>query len=216
MFPPLKTAIFSILEIAGIAGFFWLIFSGIPALIVCLKRRILFWKLDRFCKKMEYEMVWNQKEPFWSLSPKSGFDFSIRAEGKTYHVLLVSGRYRYSEYSFLSPTELAIFRKISLNLLSRGRGMRGMGRLNVVEFGLNRKSLTVDLESVVPKGENKILLFYPVAKDVTWIAPGKGKVYLGNGDLLFYDYRFFTRSGFFDELKSPGKHLRWKDPWKYE
>ena len=174
-------------------------------------------KLERHCQKNGAEITWYRK-PFPSaLSPKAGFDFSVKAGGRVYQVLLLAARNRYSEYRFVSPNEVVINKKFSINLIARGRGLRGMGIHNTVDFGLSTKSLSVDLNAEAKNGEEKILLFYPVSKDVTWIAPGKGQAFLGSGDLFYNDFRLFTRSAFLEELSSPGKYLRRVNPWeKYE
>lgn len=171
-------------------------------------------KLNRCCKKNGAEITWH-RNPFPSaLSPQTGFDFTVKAGERVYRVMLMAARNRYSEYRFVSPKEVVINKKFSINLIARGRGLRGMGIHNTVDFGLSTKSLPVDLTVEAAEGEEKILLFYPVSKDVTWIAPGKGNTFLGSGDLFFHDFRLFTRSAFLEELASPGKYLRTVNPWE--
>lgn len=186
----------------------------LPILIRSGKLILLKGKLDRGCKKCGAEITWH-RNPFPSaLSPQTGFDFTVKAGERVYRVLLLAARNRFSEYRFVSSKEVVVNKKFSINLIARGRGLRGMGIHNTVDFGLSTKSIPVDLTVEAKKGEEKILLFYPVAKDVTWIAPGKGKIFLGSGDLLYEDFRLFTRSAFLEEIASPGKFLRRVNPWE--
>lgn len=186
----------------------------LPILIRSGKLILLKGKLDRGCKKCGAEITWH-RNPFPSaLSPQTGFDFTVKAGERVYRVLLLAARNRFSEYRFVSSKEVVVNKKFSINLIARGRGLRGMGIHNTVDFGLSTKSIPVDLTVAAKKGEEKILLFYPVAKDVTWIAPGKGKIFLGSGDLLYEDFRLFTRSAFLEEIASPGKFLRRVNPWE--
>lgn len=195
-----------------IALFAFLLF--LPLLIRSIKLILLKGKLERGCKKCGAEIIWH-RNPFPSaLSPQKGFDFTVKAGDRVYRVLLLAARNRFSEYRFVSPEEVVINKKFSISLIARGRGLRGMGIHNTVDFGLSTKSLPVDLTVEAETGEEKILLFYPVAKDVTWIAPGKGKVFLGSGDLFYHDFRLFTRSAFLQEIASPGKYLRKVNPWE--
>jgi len=186
----------------------------LPLVIRSLKLVLLKGKMNRCCKKNGAEITWH-RAPFPSaLSPQSGFDFTVKSGDRTYRVQLLAARNRYSEYRFVSPEEVVINKKFSINLIARGRGLRGMGIHNTVDFGLSTKSLPVDLSAKTEKGEEKVLLFYPVSKDVTWIAPGKGKVFLGSGDLFYNGFRLFTRSAFLEEIASPGKYLRTVNPWE--
>ena len=186
----------------------------VPFLIRCLKLIFLKGKIERQCKKSGALLFWH-RNPFPSaLKPQTGFDFTVKAGDRVYRVMLLSARNRFSEYRFVSPTEIVINKKFSINLIARGRGLRGMGIHNTVDFGLSTKSLPVDLTIEAEKGEEKILLFYPVSKDVTWIAPGKGQTFLGSGDLFYHDFRLFTRSAFLEEIASPGKYLRRVNPWE--
>jgi hypothetical protein len=89
-----------------------------------------------------------------------------------------------------------------------------MGILNSVDFGLSAKNLPVDFPEASKDGAEKILLFYPISKDVTWISAGGGKKYLGNGDLFYHDFRMLSRSAFLEELDSPGKYLRRVNAWE--
>ena len=185
-----------------------------PFLIRCVKLILLKGKMERQCKKSGAEILWH-RNPFPSaLKSQTGFDCTIKAGGRVYRVMLLAARNRFSEYRFVSPTEVVINKKFSINLIARGRGLRGMGIHNTVDFGLSTRSLPVDLTAEAEKGEEKILLFYPVSKDVTWVAPGKGQTYLGSGDLFYHDFRLFTRSAFFDEIASPGRYLRTVNPWE--
>ncbi len=185
-----------------------------PFFLRCVKLILLKGKLERKCQKVGAELTWH-RAPFPSaLSPQSGFDFTAKAGDRVYRVMLLAARNRFSEYRFVSPKEIVINKKMSINLIARGRGLRGMGIHNTVDFGLTTKSLPIDLTVEANKGEEKILLFYPVSKDVTWIAPGKGKVFLGSGDLFYNDFRLFTRSAFLEEMATPGKYLRRVNPWQ--
>ncbi|MBQ3074723.1 MAG: hypothetical protein IJC26_01530 [Clostridia bacterium] len=188
--------------------------ASLPLLVRSGKLILLKSKLDHRCKKNGAEIIWH-RNPFPSaLTPQTGFDFTVKAGERIYRVVLLAARNRFTEYRFVSANEVVINKKLSINLIARGRGLRGMGIHNTVDFGLSTKSLPVDLTVEAEKGEEKILLFYPVSKDVTWIAPGKGKVFLGSGDLLYGDFRLFTRSAFLEELASPGKYLRRVNPWE--
>lgn len=186
----------------------------LPMIVCSVKLIILKSKLDRKCKKIGAEIVWHRKPFSSAFSPPSGFDFTVKAGGRVYRVLLLAARNRFTEYRFVSPKEVVINKKFSINLIARGRGLRGMGIHNTIDFGLSTKSLPVDLTVEAEKNEEKILLFYPVSKDVTWIAPGKGQTFLGSGDLFYHDFRLFTRSAFLEEIASPGKYLRRVNPWE--
>ena len=199
-----------VLLLIGLFAFLLLL----PLLLRSAKLILLKGKLSRGCRKNGAEIIWH-RNPFPSaLSPQTGFDFTVKAGDRVYRVMLLAARNRFCEYRFVSPEEVVINKKFSINLIARGRGLRGMGIHNTVDFGLSTKSLPVDLTAETEKGEEKVLLFYPVSKDVTWIAPGKGKVFLGSGDLLYHDFRLFTRSAFLEEIASPGKYLRRVNPWE--
>ena len=185
----------------------------IPELVLRFKLFRLKGKLERFCKKMGHTLTWH-RTPLESLRmPKEGFDFEIDTGNRRYHVLLMSAKHKLREYSFLSAEELAVYRKISFNLIARGRGLRGMGILNSVDFGLSTKTLPISLKGEAPSGEEKILLFYPVPKDVTCIR-GTKKRFIGNGDELLNGYRFFTISAFLREAESGGLCRRKRNPWE--
>lgn len=190
------------------------LFLFLPLLIRSGKLILLKGKLNRCCKKNGAEITWHRNPFPAALSPQTGFDFTVKAGKRVYQVLLLAARNRFSEYRFVSSKEVVVNKKFSINLIARGRGLRGMGIHNTVDFGLTTKSIPVDLTVEAENGEEKILLFYPVAKDVTWIAPGKGKIFLGSGDLLYEDFRLFTRSAFLEEIASPGKYLRRVNPWE--
>jgi len=183
----------------------WIIFGG--------KLFFLKGKLERFCEKMKYEI-------FWIRYPLSAAFFGrmekicmIKAENKTYHISLLSARHRLREYSFISPRELIVHRKIILKVVGKRRRFAQMESL---PLATTFQARSVCFTESVPIGEEKVLLLYPVPKEVTWLSPGKGKRYLGNGDLFWNGYRFFTRSGLFSELSSPGKYLRTVEPWEEE
>ncbi len=185
-----------------------------PFLRFCLRLFFLKGKINRFCKKKGYEVSWN-RDPFPSaMSPQKGFDFSVKTPQHCYRVKLFAARHRFREYCFINESEVAVYRKISFNLIARGRGLRGMGLFNSVDFGLMAKNLPLDLPEDGTEGAQKILLFYPIAKDVTWISNGGSKKYLGNGDLFYKGFRMMSRSAFMEELSSPGKYLRSVKSWE--
>ena len=192
-----------------------LLFIFIPVLVLNFKLIRMKGKLERFCKKQGFHLLWHRTPVSALRAPREGFDFEIDAGKRHYHVLMLSAKHKLREYSFLSAEELAIYRKISFNLIARGRGLRGMGILNSVDFGLSTKTASVSLHGDVPEGGEKIVLFYPVSKDVSCIR-GTKKHFLGNGDEILNDYRLFTLSGFFRELERPETVYRKRNPWEYE
>lgn len=200
-----------ILILSGLVLF--LIF--IPELVLRFKLIRLKGKLERFCKKAGHTLTWHRTPLESKRLPKEGFDFEMDAGKRRYHVQLMSAKHRFREYSFLSAEELAIHRKISFNLIARGRGLRGMGILHSVDFGLSEKTLPISLKDEVPSGEEKILLIYPVPKDVTCIR-GTKKRFIGNGDELLNGYRFFTLSGFLRETENGDLCRRKRKPWEDE
>ncbi len=186
----------------------------IPFIRFCIRVFLLKWKITGFCQKKGYEICWH-RDPFPSaLFPQEGYDFFVKTPQRSYEVKLLSARHRLREYCFINESQISVNRKISFNLIARGRGLKGMGILNSVDFGLSSKMIPIDLQTEARSGAEKILLFYPIAKDVTWIAHGGGKKYLGNGDLFFKDFRMLSRSAFLEELSSPGKYLRKVNPWE--
>jgi hypothetical protein len=193
-----------------------LILIFMPTLVLRFKLFRLKGKLEAFCKKAGHTLTWH-RSPLEALRfPKEGFDFEIRTKKRHYHVLMMSAKHKLREYSFLSPEEVAIYRKISFNLIARGRGrLRGVGRLNSVDFGLFAQNRPVSLNGEVPEGEEKILLFYPVPKDVTCIY-GTKKRFVGNGDDLLNGYRLFTLSGFLRETENDALCRRKRKPWEEE
>ena len=183
----------------------WVLFAG--------KLILLKGKLQRFCEKTGAEIAW-LKNPFSAaFFGKAEKICVIKAKEKTYHVTLFSARHRLREYSFVSPREVVIHKKIILKVVGKKRRFAQMEGLPIAASFRSRPLL---LSEAVPIGEEKVFLFYPVPAEVTWLSPGKGKRPLGNGDLFWNDYRFFTRSGFFAEISSPGKYLRKIEPWEDE
>ena len=159
---------------------------------------------------MDAKIIWHRSPLTAMGNPGKGFDFCVETQGKRYHVLLLSAHSRFREYCFVSPTELMVYRKLSVKGYRGGRFMRILDLPGLVTV----TPVPIDLEQKVPEEDEKILLFFPVARDVTWIAPGKGKQYLGTGDLMYNGYRLLTRSGFLEEIASPGKYLRRVNPWE--
>lgn len=192
-----------------------LILSGVfilffPYLRQCTRLLLLKRKLNRQCKRLGAEILWHRSPLTAMGKPGKGFDFCVSVQGKRYHVMLLSAHSRFREYCFVSPTELMIYRKLSVKGYHGGRFMRIFDLPGLVTV----TPVPIDLEQKVPEGDQKILLFFPVARDVTWIAPGKGKQYLGTGDLMYNRYRLLTRSGFLEEIESPGRYLRTVNPWE--
>ncbi len=194
-----------LLLIAFILFLPWIIFGG--------KLFFLKGKLERFCEKMKYEIHWICHPFSAAFFGKMEKICVIKAGNKTYHVSLLSARHRLREYSFVSPRELIIHRKIILKVVGK---RRRFAQLESLPLATTFRARSICLAEAVPMEEEKILLFYPVPKEVTWLSPGKGKRFLGNGDLFWNGYRFFTRSGFLDEISSPGKYLRTVQPWEEE
>ena len=157
---------------------FILLLFFLPKIVLFLKVCNLKKRVCGVCAKCGGQVTWC-RTPYQILrSPRKDFDFKVQMGERKYHVLMISAPHRLREYSFLSPDELAVYRKISFHLIARGRGLRGMGILNSVDFGLNMRSFPISLEEKNAKNTEKILLFYPVSKDVTWFSPGKGEQYL--------------------------------------
>ncbi len=185
----------------------------LPWAIFCGKLFLLKGKIQRFCEKMDYDIAWLTSPFSAAFYGKAGKICVIKAKEKIYHVTLLSARHRLREYSFVSPHEVTIYKKIILKVVGK---RRRFAQMEALPLATTFRSRTVSLTEAVPMGEEKVLLFYPVSKEVTWRSPGKGKKALGNGDLFWNGYRFFTRSGFLDELSSPGKYLRKVEPWEEE
>ncbi|MBR5295209.1 MAG: hypothetical protein IKU24_01310 [Clostridia bacterium] len=184
-----------------------------PRCMLFIKRFLFKKKIEKTCAKLGAQVIW-YRNPLCKISKfQKGFDFTVQTAQKTYHVVLLSARYRHREYSFVSPTEMVIHRKIFFIIVGKKRRFSEMLPQTLVGTS---KVRSIKLCEEVPKGEEKILLFYPVSAEVTWLSPGKGKRALGNGDLFWNGYRFFTRSGFFAEISSPGKYLRKIEPWEDE
>lgn len=183
----------------------------LPYLVLSAKLLFFKGKLNGFCRKQGYGITWNYTPLSAWIYCRRGIHCMIRGREKIYHVTFLSAPHRLREYSFISPDEFLILRKIVVKIVGKTRRFAQLLDLPVVG---SCKSRSIDLNEAVPEGEEKVLLFYPVAKDVIWIAPGKGKNDLENGDLLYNNYRFFTRSAFLDELSSPGKYLRSPKPWE--
>lgn len=174
------------------------------------KRFVLKRKLVRFCKKEGGELAWH-RSPFGSVfSGQKGFDFSVRVKGKRYRVALLSARKRHREYSFISPDELLIHRKLKLLGVAGGRVR---SRINEINFGFTSTPVPIDLNGEDEEGWEKILLFYPVSRDVTCIR-GTKKHFVGNGDPLLNGYRFFTLTGLLREMESVGQERRKRMPWE--
>ena len=177
-------------------------------LVLC--RFLLKRKLARFCKKQGGELTWH-RSPFGSVfSGQKGFDFSVLVKEKCYRVALLSARKRHREYSFISPHELLIYRKLKLLGVAGGRVR---SRINEINFGFTTTSVSIDLNGEDEEKTEKILLFYPVSRDVTCIR-GTKKHFVGNGDPLLNGYRFFTLTGLFREMENAGQGRRKRMPWE--
>ncbi|MBE6712831.1 MAG: hypothetical protein E7580_04840 [Ruminococcaceae bacterium] len=184
---------------------------ALPHLILWIKLFFFEKKLTSFCHEKGYAVERISDPLPAAFFRRQGVHWVICAGAKKYHVTFCSAPHRLREYSFISSDEILIHHVIVLKIVGKTRMFSQLLDLPIVR---NSKAGRIDLNTAVPDGDEKILLFYPVAKDVTWIAPSRGKCYLGNGDLFFNDYRFFTKSGFLDELEAPGKYLRHPKPWE--
>lgn len=196
------------LIVAAIAGLLILFVSYTRLL---RKRLSLMWKLWRLEKKHGAEVTWLRNPILSVFQGQKGFDFTCDYKGKRYFVTLLSTRHRHREHFFASPTELYVHRKFRL---LRAAGGRVRARINEFHIDLGVKVLPIDLTAKAPEGAETVLLFYPVAKDVLGLQ-GTRKVYLGNGDTVFGEYRLYTLSAFFDGLES-GLYKRKQKIWKYD
>ena len=193
----------------------WLLISFLlvlPALMIVGKMFLLPYKLGRVCAEKGYEIVWKRKPIKALFMPSAGIDFSVKTGERVYHVDLVCAYRRNREYLFASPEKLVVNHLILTKIIGGKLSFRKMYLHPVVSASKERK---ISLLPEVNKGEEKVLLMYPVGRDVFWDSDTGAKRPLGNGDLLFYSYRFFTLSGFLDELLSPGKYLRTQTPWEW-
>lgn len=175
------------------------------------KRLFLIWKLLQLKKKHEAQVTWLRNPLLSVFQGQKGFDFICVYEGKTYYVSVLSTRHRHREHFFVSPTELYVHRKFRL---FRAAGGRVRARINEFHIDLGAKTIPIDLTQKAPEGAETVLLFYPVAKDVLGLQ-GTRKVYLGNGDVVFGEYRLYTLSAFFDGLEE-GLYKRKQRVWKYD
>jgi len=194
--------------VAAMAGLFILFFSYCRLL---RKRLHLLWKLFRLEKKYGATVTWIRKPIFSLFLKQKGFDFICVYKEKTYYVSVLSTRHRHREHFFASPTELYVHRKFRL---FRAAGGRVRARINEFHIDLGAKIVPIDLTQKAPAGAETVLLFYPVAKDVLGLQ-GTRKVYLGNGDVVFGDYRLYTLSAFLEGLES-GLYKRKQKIWKYD
>lgn len=175
------------------------------------KRLQMMWKLFRLEKKAGAKVTWLRHPIFSVFQKQKGFDFICEYNKKMYYVSILSTRHRHREHFFASPTELYVHRKLRL---FRAAGGRVRARINEFNLDLGSKIVPIDLTQKAPEGAETVLLFYPVAKDVLGLQ-GTKKVYLGNGDVVFGDYRLYTLSAFLDGLES-GLYKRKQKVWKYD
>ncbi len=196
------------LIVAAIVGFFILFFSYCRQI---RKRLQLMWKLFCLQKKNGAEITWLRNPILTIFQGQKGFDFICKYKEKTYYVALLSTRHRHREHFFASPTELYVHRKLRL---FRAAGGRVRARINEFNLDLGSKIVPIDLTEKAPMGAETVLLFYPVAKDVLGLQ-GTKKLYLGNGDVVFGEYRLYTLSAFLDGLES-GLYKRKQKIWKYD
>ncbi len=187
----------------------------LPDWILRVKLLLLCPKLQRFCKKRGYDITWHRHPLSHSKTSGGTLLCSIDAKTKKYEVALMSSKYRLREYFFISKSELGIYRSVGgIWVRSRAKFLKGITPARFISFGTTYQTVDLKLDETIPENAERILLFYPIAKDVTWNAPGRGKQYLGNGDLLFCKYRLLSLSAFLEELASPGKYLRRVNPWE--
>ncbi|MBR3836930.1 MAG: hypothetical protein IKJ74_02180 [Clostridia bacterium] len=206
---PVDIALFSAAEILLVLGLLWLFTSGIPALVVMIKRFFFARRLEKFCRKKGYALTWVRPWHRSVFRQGMGYDFVMTARGKNYHVTQISARHRHREHLFQSPTEMVIRRVFRL----RGvRGGRVVSRMYSIDLGVSEQSRPIDLTCPVPEGDEKLLLFYPVSRDVTCLHQG-GKTPVGNGDPILEGYRFLNRSAFFEEFSGEGRYLKKRNPW---
>lgn len=184
-----------------------------PTLVLLWKRLLLKYKLDRFCRAEKGRITW-YRSPFAGIfTGQKGFDFVLSLGEKRYEVFLVSARYRWREHCFVSPTEISIYRK--LKLFSRAGNVHLRRRFHSVNFGFTTRSLPIDLTAQAEEGAEKILLFYPVPKEVTRMR-GTNKLVVGNGDELYRKLWFFTLSAFLEEVRGEKTFRRHRNPWEAE
>ncbi len=192
--------------LAAVAAIIILFFSYFRLL---RKRLFLVWRLF-LLKKKGAEVTW-LRNPFLSaFQRQKGFDFICKYKERSYYVTLLSTRHRHREHFFATPTELYVHRKFRL---FRAAGGRVRARINEFRLDLGFKTVPIDLTATAPAEAETVLLFYPVAKDVFGLA-GTKKVYLGNGDTVFGEYRLYTLSAFFDGLEE-GLYKRKRKIWNY-
>lgn len=191
----------------------------IPIVLFCLsffpywfKRVTLKGKLERFSKKHGFELTWI-RNPLDSMKKKDcKFDFEISALGKKYHVAILSARYRYREHCFVSAETLQVNRAFKLGRVKTRDRKPKKKNVNLAIF---TKPFQIDLTENVPSEEYKIILFYPIAKEVTSTRGGQ-KVYLDNGEEVFKFYYLFSLSAFFKQLTGEKNYIHKRKPWEYD
>ncbi len=188
-----------------------LFFLLLPDLILFCKVLSLPVKLNRVCREKGHEILWKNKPIKALFSPSAGFDFSVKTGERIYRVDLVCADRRNREYLFASPEKLVVNRLILTKIIGGRHSFRRMYLHPVVSASKQRR---ISLSPEKKEGEVKVLLMYPVGRDVAWDSDTGAKRTLGNGDLFFYSYRFFTLSGFLNELNDPGKYLREQKVWE--
>lgn len=185
----------------------------LPDLVVWGKLLLLRPRLNAFCKEKGYEITWHRAPFPWALRYHRGYDFTVTAGKAVYRVHLVAARRRNREYLFASAAHVVINRMILTKIVGGKLSWRRMDLHPVVSASRNRQ---ISLFGDNVEGETKVLLLYPVARDVAWDSTNGGRRPLGSGDLFWNSYRFFTLSGLLDEMTSPGKYLRETKPWEYD
>lgn len=191
----------------------------IPVSLFCLgffpywlKRLSLQGKVERFCRKRGFEITW-LRAPLESMKKKDcKFDFTVKTAEKTYHVAILSARHRYREHCFVSADTLQVNRAFKLGRMKKSGRNPKKKNVNLAVF---TKPFSIDLEATVPSEDYKIILFYPVAKEVT-ATRGGTKVYLDNGEEVFKYYYLFSLSAFLKQLTGEKNYIHKRKPWEYE
>ncbi len=191
----------------------------VPIVLFCLsffpywlKRLSLKGKLERFCRKKGFEITW-LRDPLESMKKKDcKFDFTVQTGEKKYHVAILSARYRYREHCFVSSDTLQVNRALKVGRMKKGGRNPKKKSANLAVF---TRPFQIDLEAQVPSEDVKIILFYPIAKEVTAVRGGS-KIYLDNGEEVYKFYYLLSLSAFFKQLTGEKNYIHKRKPWEYD
>ncbi|MBR2850146.1 MAG: hypothetical protein IKB84_03820 [Clostridia bacterium] len=188
-----------------------LLWFGLPRVKVLWKRYRFQKKLKAFCQREMGELTWLRDPMESALHMDGKADFLLWHRGKCYRVAVFSCLHRYREHCFLSEERLAIHRKVTL----KAANLRQRVRMKEVSLGDFTRYLPLSLGEDQKEGEERILLFYPVPRELS-CHRGSKKIYLGNGDPVFGGYRLLTYTAFWEELSGQGLYLKKRNPWESE